>query len=637
VVYNLFQRRARSEAVATEFAATVVSPPEEFAARHLAAPASPGLEAPGGPPSDLGADSLPAPAQEAAVERRPTLSHIGRYALKGLLGEGGLGQVHEAWDPLLSRTVAVKVLQFDLDKLSRLSLKSLFLNEARAAAGLSHPHIVTVHDAGLSSHGVYIAMERLRGSDLRQRLASGWQPTPGQAAQLVRRVADALAYAHSRGVVHCDIKPGNIFLCKGDKPKVLDFGIARMVRRSSLKAAPAAAAGGTASKTGAAGPAGPAQDFVIGSPHYLAPEQLQGGELDARTDIHALGVVFYELLTLRKAFQGDSVEQITAAVLAQPPAPAHEARAGVPRTLAAIAERAMAQEPSARYASAADMATELRRWIDRNLSAEGLAGASASSASPSGHSGVSGHSGHSGHSAQPAWSGVERRRPASGAATGGASKAHRVAPLALGLTALAGLALLGGGLLMQLRASDAGEAQAPPVLHRVTMAAPTQAWAATVESLTASASATAGASAAASAAASEAASAAAASSPASAAASAPGSLESGTAPPAPEAPRPGALHRTPRAKPRSAPAPAQTAAPAVVAAPALGSVNLAISPWGQVEVDGAPAGITPPLTHLDLREGSHRLTVRNADFPPYTVTVQVSADKPVTLHHHFGQ
>ena len=115
------------------------------------------------PLSDVGADTLPAPATELAVAQSPTTLHIGRYALKGLLGRGGLGQVHEAWDPLLSRTVAVKTLQFATDLQSRAALDAMVLNEARAAASLSHPHIVTVHDAGLSAHGVYIAMERLRG------------------------------------------------------------------------------------------------------------------------------------------------------------------------------------------------------------------------------------------------------------------------------------------------------------------------------------------------------------------------------------------------------------------------------------------------------------------------------------------
>ncbi|HSM21103.1 MAG TPA: hypothetical protein VK876_02720, partial [Rubrivivax sp.] len=173
--YNLFQRREHADApAATEFAATVLSMPPELGESLPAAvdtlppgPDSLPAAADSGIPDvitdfggdfggEFGAESLPAPA-DTAVEQRPTISHIGRYALKGQIGQGGLGQVHEAWDPLLSRTVAVKTLQFDLDTPTRVSLDGLFINEARAAAGLSHPHIVTVFDAGLSAHGVYIA------------------------------------------------------------------------------------------------------------------------------------------------------------------------------------------------------------------------------------------------------------------------------------------------------------------------------------------------------------------------------------------------------------------------------------------------------------------------------------------------
>ena len=312
MAYNLFQRRESANAEHVDFAVTVASlppganstPPEADSTPPALDSTPPPDSQPAGPDSGI-LDSPPVRA-DAAVEHSPTLSHIGRYALKGPLGHGGLGQVHEAWDPLLSRTVAVKTLQFDLEVSERVSLDGLFLNEARAAARLNHPHIVTIHDAGLSPQGVYIAMERLHGRDLRQALAAGWQATPGEAALLVRRVADALAYAHARGVVHCDIKPANIFLTRRDKPKVLDFGIARVAHSTALALL---------------------DGLVAGSPHYLAPEQLEGGTPDARTDIHALGVVFYELLAGRKAYSGDSVEQISNAVLNNHPAPAPSTRA----------------------------------------------------------------------------------------------------------------------------------------------------------------------------------------------------------------------------------------------------------------------------------------------------------------------
>jgi serine/threonine protein kinase len=351
----LFQRRGQAEAPATEFAATVASLPAGLDSvpasgeytDSLPMGADSGLpDARHSVPPELGADSLPAPG-EPSLRDTPTLSRVGRYELKGPLGFGGLGQVHEAWDPLLSRSVAVKTLHFEHEGAANTPLDALFLNEARAAAGLTHPHIVTVHDAGLSPQGVYIAMERLKGRDLRQALVQGWQPTPWQAAQLTRRIADALAYAHAKGVVHCDIKPANIFLDRRDRPKLLDFGIARIAHRNAPRGL---------------------EGLVMGSPHYLAPEQLQQGLPDARTDIYALGVVLYELLTARKAFHGDTLEQITAAVLSNHPAPAHEVRQGIPRALGLIASRAMAKEPAQRYSSAGEMAGELRRWSEKHSS-----------------------------------------------------------------------------------------------------------------------------------------------------------------------------------------------------------------------------------------------------------------------------
>ena len=586
MAFNPFQRRSPNDGEATEFAATVaslpldLSPPSAPGPLDTAPDSLPSLpgdlpgDPPGGVPSDLpdvltdfGGDSLPAPA-DTSTEQRPTLSHIGRYALKGPLGRGGLGQVHEAWDPLLSRTVAVKTLQLNVDTPSRVSLDGLFLNEARAVAGLSHPHIVTVHDAGLSAHGVYIAMERLHGRDLRQALAQGWRPTPWQAAQLVRRVADALAYAHAHGVVHCDIKPANIFLSKRGKPKVLDFGIARVAHGAAL----------------------PALDgLVAGSPHYLAPEQLQGGTVDARTDIHALGVVFYELLTGRKAFMGDSVDQITCAVLTNHPAPAHELHSGVPRTLSAVASKAMARDPAERYVQAGEMANDLRRWLERHPEAATGTGDSPAQASAT-------------------------AAKANGSGTKPAASHRRL------VWVLAAGAAIGLGLLV-MRSPPA-----PPSMAAAPSAAPA-APATTVATDPATGPATGSAQTP-----PEASTALAPEAPATAAVP----VSPPTAPAPAIGPRPAA---PPKAKLDKPVAPRDTRLPlANSAAPVvMGQLQLAISPWGQVEVDGTPAGTTPPLTRLNLSEGTHTITVRNEDFPPFTTTVQVSADKAVTVRHRFGQ
>ncbi len=537
---------------------------------------------PAAPDSGL-LDSQPAPP-DLAVEQSPTLSHIGRYAIKGPLGQGGLGQVHEAWDPLLSRTVAVKTLHFDVEMAERVSLDGLFLNEARAAAGLSHPHIVTIHDAGLSSNGVYIAMERLHGRDLRQALAAGWQPTPGQAAQLVRRVADALAYAHARGVVHCDIKPANIFLCRRDKPKVLDFGIARVAHSSALALL---------------------DGLVAGSPHYLAPEQLQGGTVDARTDIHALGVVFYELLAGRKAYTGDSVEQISVAVLTNHPAPAHEFRSGVPPLLSAMAAKAMARDPTQRFSSAAAMAVELRRWADKNQASEGPTPPVAAALE------------------------LPPTRPIGGVARQRATHPRRRAAAGALVLAL----VLAVVAVLQWRSPNS-----QPLAQSPVQVAPAPAPLGAVQSTA----------------------------PAPVPAPAPAPA------PAPDLPTEVAVS-TPPAEPASAST--QAAAPVPDGAPApvkkqivepapstrakvapqaskarearapnsrapvspvlTGTLQLAISPWGLVEVNGTAAGTTPPLTRLTLPEGTHTVTVRNEDFSPMVFSVQVSADKPVTVRHRF--
>jgi serine/threonine protein kinase len=468
-----------------------------------------------------------------------TIGHIGRYALKQQLGEGGLGTVYAAYDPILSRTIAVKTLHLSVAEGDRATLDALFLNEARAAAGLNHPNIVTVYDAGLSEQGVYIAMERLRGRDLRQLLANGWRPDIVQAAQILRRVSDALSYAHSKGVIHCDIKPANIFMVGRTLPKVVDFGIARVAHGQDIPAL---------------------EGVVAGSPHYLAPEQLRGETVDRRCDVYALGVVMYELLTHRKAFDGQSLAEIVHAVEhLRPPAP-HEVRPEVPIALSEITMRALAHDPAQRYRSARQMSQALRAWIE----------------------------------AEAEIAGDDSLLPRRG-------NKRRV----LIATLLAGAALGGVGWQLmattdmprpiEAAAAPASEPTATPVVVPV---------ATKTEELLSHAS--------------------------------PGVSDATTAgalTPVPVRPKP--PERPAVREPRDRPAP-RDAAPKPVAAPATGVVQLAVSPWGQIEIDGKNAGVTPPLSQLTLSVGEHVITVRNEDFTPHTVTVRISADKPVTVRHRFG-
>jgi hypothetical protein len=505
----------------SQFAATVATLPPMLDSQ-------PPVELPAGGDTTVPADLATA----------PTISHIGRYALKHKLGEGGLGSVYEAWDPLLSRTVAVKTLQFDLVPAQRAALDGLFLNEARAVAGLSHPHIVTIHDAGLSAHGVYIAMERLEGRDLRQAIAGGWRPTPAQAAQLVRRVADALAYAHARGVVHCDIKPANIFLTRKDKPTVLDFGIARVAHGAQSAVIPAL------------------EGLVAGSPHYLAPEQLEGGRIDGRTDVYALGVVLYELLAGRKAFEGDSLEQIINAVLHANPAPANEVRHEVPPGLAGVAMQAMARDPEQRYASATALAQALRPWQERSAHEDTL----------------------------PPMQGPDRpARP----------RRRSAVPLWAGAAALLALGMVGAGWAWRDRTPEPVAVTAPvPAAAEVPVLPPP---------------------------------------------AAPVVAEA-----APAAAEPAPVVATPAPKPPAAkPVPvarkaAPQAAPPTAAALAMGQLQVAVTPWGEVEIDGRAAGITPPLVRLELTQGTHEVTIRNGDFPPFSARVEVHPDKPAVVRHRFG-
>ena len=598
---KFFSRRRNNGPQSTQFAATVVGLPGTDMLVMSGGGAGVDADAPN--PDTLSPDSLVSLATESSGANAavpdvvtdigglpsqvpdpadaPTISHIGRYALKRQLGSGGIGTVFEAWDPLLSRAVAVKTLQFDVEHSARVSLDGLFLNEARAAASLNHRYIVTIHDAGLSAHGVYIAMERLYGRDLQQALAEGWKPSIDQSVQLVRRVAEALAYAHAHGVVHCDIKPANIFLQRRDRPKVLDFGIARIAHGVSLPALDGA---------------------VAGSPRYRAPEQLTGAPVDARADLFSLGVVMYELLTGRRAFEGETLADINDAVLNHDPKPAHEVEPRVPPALSAIVARLMARSPADRCTCASELSADLRRWVHEQQALQQALQLAAQGTAP----------GRSSALAKAPSSPAALRWMTAGAAV------LAVAALAAALMPWRNSAPLSSPSLPPLPAAVAvnpGSTVAPPTPGATADQAGTEeATASTADSAAGPQAAAAGAE------------------PPPSMETRPEAQAISTAPAVPAVPEP----PPPRTRPLADPALRSTAAAPRSAAAVTGTVQLLVSPWAELEVDGKDGGMTPPVQRLTLSEGNHTITLRHPDHAPHTMQVQVAADKPATLRHRFG-
>ena len=524
-----------------------------------------------GAPIDASA-SFPSRPSNVANEHTATIGHIGRYTLKHQLGAGGLGTVYAAHDPLLSRLIAVKTLHLEIAEDQRAAFNALFLNEARAAAGLSHPQIVTVFDAGISDDRAYIAMELLKGRDLRQLRQEGWRPSPAQAALIVRRVADALSYAHSKGVVHRDVKPANIFMVGRTQPRVLDFGIARVAHRRDASA-------GT--------------ELAAGSPYYMAPEQARQQPVDRRADVFSLGVVLYELLTDTKPFRGASLAEITEAVVGHEPALANAVDPAVPPRLAEIAARAMEKDPERRYRSARVFAQDLRLWLEENPEATET---EAAVAPPR-------------HATAPWIGGIVLACVLLGAFAWIAS-APRISPPATVSTLARTEPASAPAIAVVLPAAASALAQTSPSAFAPNAAGS----AATVAAAPLSPALL--------------------PQPAAAASMQRPAIAAVREAPKVAAGRESAAEKKARdARERATRLNGAAAAPVVVA---TGVVKIAISPWGKVEVDGIVAGVAPPLNELTLPEGKHQIVIRNEDFPPYSASVNVTQGQPVTLKFRFG-
>ena len=277
---------------------------------------------------------------------------FGRYRVVKELGRGAMGIVYVAEDTELARRVAIKTIALTGADPERDRHEARFRQEARAAGGVSHPAIVTIYDVGREGDVAFIAMELVEGRELRQLIAEG-AITPSHAVEIAALIADGLAYAHDHGVIHRDIKPGNIMVLADGRVKLMDFGIARL-QQPTVK-----------TQTG----------VMLGSPQYMSPEQVAGDEVDGRADVFSLGVVLYEMLTGTKPFDAPDLSQVLFWVVNMPAKPPSERRPGLPAVLDYIIARALKKKPAERYASAAELAADLRRCEAEVRAAESSLGA----------------------------------------------------------------------------------------------------------------------------------------------------------------------------------------------------------------------------------------------------------------------
>ncbi|MHB0982928.1 MAG: serine/threonine-protein kinase [Thiobacillus sp.] len=476
---------------------------------------------------------------------------IGRYEVVATLGQGAMGTVYKAVDPLIERTVAIKTINLNLSKEERAEFEERFYREAKSAGRLNHSNIVTIYDVGETDDIAYIAMEYLDGESLREMLDSGVVLPVDMIGKIAARIAGALDYAHENNVVHRDIKPANIMITPGRDVKIMDFGIAQIPTGSRTQL-------GT----------------VLGSPKYMAPEQVAGQATDGRTDIFALGVVLYEMLTGTTPFNGDNLSAIMYKVLNEDPAPPSTVNPRVPPFFDRIVSRALAKRPQDRYQTAGEFARDLRIRDGAPPEAERLPAVGDTPANP----GQAGRTQAGPHDAT-VFLPPDKARGVIAAASAASGPGTRNKPalrdglprrkpvlLALSLLAVAAFAVY---VLAPNPAPGRMPASAVPVFEGV------------------------------------------------------GPPHAAVEPALPAGP----------AAPAAAPSRPATAPAAVAQAKA--TVSFAISPWGEIFVDGKRVGVSPPFTSLQLEAGKHQVEVRNQAFAPYRDTVNLKPGQSLKIRHKF--
>jgi serine/threonine-protein kinase len=481
-------------------------------------------------------------------------TRIGRYEVVSTLGQGAMGTVYKAVDPLIERPIAIKTINLNLSKEERAEFEERFYREAKSAGRLSHANIVTIYDVGETDDIAYIAMEYLEGESLREMLDSGVVLPIEMIGRLAARVASALNYAHENHVVHRDIKPANIMIMPNRDVKIMDFGIAQIPTGSRTQL-------GT----------------VLGSPKYMAPEQVAGQSTDGRTDIFALGVVLYEMLTGVTPFNGDNLSAIMYKILNEEPAPPSTLNPRVPPVFDRIISRALAKRPEDRYPTAREFARDLRnpdaatpqkarRPVASTKSAKSIQAGRMPADDPDTALLLPPRKGRGG-SAPPLYGNGEGMKEKM-ASLLGKVQVRKPLLLALPILIIAAFVIYSQG-------------QQPRTDKPAFLATPTV-------------SAT---------------------------------------PPVMAMPAVSAMPPV-MAEP-GVPAESESVPPPASATPAKAAIMFAISPWGEVYVDGKSVGVSPPLATLQLESGTHKVEIRNQAFAPYRDTVNLEPGKSFKIRHKF--
>ncbi len=509
------------------------------------------------------------PTEPVSPEPAAGLRPVGRYMLTGSLGRGAMGAVYRAMDPLIERTVAIKVLSVELPASEQADFRDRFFREAKAAGRLNHPNIVTIYDVGESEGTPYIAMEYLPGRTLRETLDSGVVLPIRRAVEIAMLVARGLDYAHEQGIIHRDIKPANIMLSRNGLVKIMDFGIA------------------TASDSSRTHTGG-----LVGSPRYMAPEQITNEAVDGRTDIFALGVTLYEMLTGKDPFAGQTIPEVMHKILhAEPEAPS-ALNPDIPERLEQIVLKMLAKEPAQRFDHARELGLALGSLRRKLRSSAARSNPRQDAPLPAGMA-----TQVVGRDALP-------KTSAGPIPTPGPSH-HSGNRLSL-LLAAAAFAVT---VLVVMIVPDS---RTPALVDPVPVGAPIA-----VETASAPSETFVG-------------------EPAeggqvtlfdsdSDIVAEAASTESAPAPPA--------------SGPTAAPQPAQPTATAAAAAPQPAArpatITLSVLPWGEVHVGGRTHGVTPPLRELQLPPGRYRIEIRNTDFAPYVETVTLESGRTHRIQHRF--